>query len=103
MRVVEVFVARQAAVHRLSQCDRATGTVVPGTSETEFVESGHLSLLIVLRLELGWRDVPDRSQQSPQVEPIHPDQRGKLHRLKRAPRPLASNHLRLEEPDHRLG
>ena len=37
-------------------------TTTPRTSETEFVESGHLSLLIVLRLELCWWNVPERPQ-----------------------------------------
>ena len=41
-----------------------------GTSEPEFVKSGHLGLLIVLRLELGGRDVPDRSQPTITAAPL---------------------------------
>ena len=41
-----------------------------GTSEPEFVKSGHLGLLIVLRFELGGRDVPDRSQPTIAAAPL---------------------------------
>ena len=54
---------------------------MPGISETEFVEIGYFGLLIVLRFELGWRDVLDRSQHSPHVEPIHRDQRREVRAL----------------------
>ena len=37
------------------------------------------------------------------VEPVHPVERGEFHSLQRASRSLASNHLRLEEPNHGLG
>ena len=33
---------------------------------------GYRSLGIVLRFELGWRNVPERPQQSSRVEPVHP-------------------------------
>ena len=41
-----------------------------GTSEPEFVKSGHHGLLIVLRFELGGRDVPDRSQPTIAAAPL---------------------------------
>src|SRR5829696_1487771 len=68
-------------------------------SETAFVESGHRRLLIVLRLKLGRRHVPDWAEQPPHVEPVHPLQRRKLHGLETAPGPLSSDHLRLVERD----
>jgi hypothetical protein len=37
------------------------------------------------------------------IEPVHPLKRGEFHGLQVPPRSLASNHLRLVEPDHRFG
>ena len=37
------------------------------------------------------------------VEPIDPLERREFHRLQTSPRPAASNHLHLEQSNHRLG
>ena len=51
-------------------------------------------------LVLGRRNVADRFQKAVVVEPPNPFQRRELYVLEGAPRPLAPNHLRLEEADH---
>ncbi len=58
-----------------------------------------LKLRIVGSLRLGWRDVADRLEQTPMVEPIDPFECGELNRLERAPRTPPMDHLGLEQPD----
>ena len=52
---------------------------------------------------LGRWHIPNRLEEPLGIEPIDPFERCKLHVLQRAPRAAAPNHLRLEEPDDRLG
>lgn len=66
-------------------------------------ESGDGALLIVARLVLGRRDVPNRFEQPSMIEPVHPRERRALDRVERAPRPFAANDLGLEEPDDGFG
>ena len=77
-------------------------TFYPSSSETGFIESGHRSLLIVLRFELRRWHVSNRPQQPPHIEPIHPLQCGELHGLERPPWATSSNHLRLVDRDFRF-
>ena len=56
-----------------------------------------------MRFEFRRRHVADGLEQPAVVEPIHPRQRLEFHPLQMLPRTLPSNHLRLEEPNHRLG
>src|SRR5512133_3779867 len=58
---------------------------------------------MIRRLELGRRDVADRSEQTAMVEPVHPLERRVLDRVDVSPGPPAPDHLRLVETDHRLG
>jgi hypothetical protein len=54
---------------------------------------------IVSLFDLRRRDVADRLEQAPIVEPIDPLQGGELDRLDVAPRAATSNDLRLVETD----
>src|SRR3954453_19654940 len=55
--------------------------------------------LIVARLRLGGRDVADRLEEAPGVEPVHPFEGGELDRFEWSPGPAAPDDLRLEQPD----
>ena len=95
-------------------CDRfnqgrlrdAIGTA-PGIPETVLCESrGHgrvFCLAIVRRFGLGRRPVPDRLEDATVIEPVHPIERGELHRLQASPRAAGSNHLGLVQPGDGLG
>ncbi len=58
---------------------------MPVNSEAELIASGHRSLLIILRFKLRGRYLPDRAEQPPHVEPIHPVQRRILRRAWASP------------------
>ena len=60
-------------------------------------------MTMVVGLELGRRDVAQWLHQSVVVEPSHPFQRRKLHRLLGLPRPAPVDHLGLVEPVDGLG
>ena len=62
-----------------------------------------LKLGIVGGFRLGGRDIADRLEQAPVVEPVHPFESGELDRLKAAPRSTPMDHLGLEQPVDRLG
>ena len=47
----------------------------------------------------GRRDITDRFEQSPVVEPVNPFQGGELHVVDVFPRPPSANHFGLVEPD----
>ena len=55
-------------------------------AESELCESGHCGLRIVARFVLGRRDVPDRFEQAPGVEPIDPLERREFYGLQTPPR-----------------
>jgi len=61
------------------------------------------SLRMVLRFILGRRQVAERFEQPPRVEPIDPGERREFHGLEVAPGAPPLNQLRLEEADHRFG
>ena len=54
---------------------------------------GLLDLRIVTRFGLGRRNISDRLQQSPVVEPVDPFQRGELNLFNVSPRSPAPDHL----------
>ena len=58
---------------------------------------------IVARLSFGGRDIADRLEEAPMVEPVDPFQGGKLDRLDAAPGTAPSDHLSFEQADDRLG
>ena len=58
---------------------------------------------IVARLGFGGRDIADRLEEAPMVEPVDPFQGGKLDRLEAAPGTAPADHLGLEQADNRLG
>ena len=60
---------------------------------------------IIARLGFGRREVSDRLQQPPVVEPVDPFPRRELDRLEAAPRPAAVDELleRCEKPEDLLG
>lgn len=60
------------------------------------------TLPMVRQLELDGRNVADRSEQSPVVEPIYPLQCRVFDRIGASPRSPSMNDLRLEQPDDRL-
>lgn len=63
----------------------------------------HLRLgAVVTRFEFSRRQVAERLEHAPRVEPIDPGQRREFHGVESAPGTQSSNHLRLEEPNHRL-
>ena len=60
-------------------------------------------LRIVARLGFGRRDVSDRLEAAPVVEPVDPFEGCELDGLKTAPGSSAADHFRLEEADDALG
>ena len=72
--------------------------IVPGISESGLCESGHLGLLIVTRFVLHRRHVPDRFEQAPRVEPVHPLQRRELHEFETPPSAKSVGAARLVQP-----
>lgn len=60
-------------------------------------------LVMVARFGFGGRNVADRLEQSPVVEPAHPFEGGELHGLEAPPWAAAVDHLGLEQADHRFG
>ena len=58
---------------------------------------------IVARLGFGGRDIADRLEEAPMVEPVDPLQGSELHRLGMAPGTAPADHLSLEQADNRLG
>ena len=77
--------------------------------EAVWLESRHsgefLGLRIVARLGFGRREVSDRLEQPPVVEPVDPFEGCELDRLKAAPRPAAVDELLegYEKPENLLG
>ena len=80
---------------------------VPGIPETVLVESGldeaGLLPLMIHLLELGWRDISNRFQQSFVVVPGDPIQCGELDIVEPFPRSLLSNDFCFVQADDRLG
>ena len=64
--------------------------------------AGAGDLGIVARLGFGGRNVADGLEQAAMVEPVDPFEGSELDRLGMTPGPAATDHLGLEEPDHRL-
>ena len=62
-----------------------------------------LALAMAGRFGLCRRSVPDDLEKPSVVEPVDPLERCELHRLQTSPGPSRANHLRLVQPDHRLG
>ena len=67
----------------------------PGFPENSLLGSdhhgeSHLRLIVPL-LTLHRRHVTDRLEESPMVEPVHPFERGELHRLRMTPRAPATD------------
>src|SRR5690625_2350527 len=59
-------------------------------------------LLVIVGFGFRWRDIPDRLQQTPMVEPVYPGQRGQLQCLKALPG-LSVDELSFVEAVDRLG
>jgi hypothetical protein len=75
---------------------------VPGSRESEFIESCDGGLLIVARLVLCRRHVADRTTQPLMIEPLHTGQRREFDVVEVREVPCDES-LRFEQPDHRLG
>jgi hypothetical protein len=60
-------------------------------------------LMIIRQLELCRRDIADRREQPPVVEPVHPFERRVFDRILIPLGATLANDLGLEEPDDRLG
>jgi hypothetical protein len=60
-------------------------------------------LVMVASLVLGRRHVANRLEQAPRVEPIAAVERREFEGVEVAPRPCATNDLRLEESNRRFG
>jgi hypothetical protein len=58
---------------------------------------------MVARLGFGGRDIADRLEQAPMVEPVAPFEGSELHRLGMAPGTASADHRGLEQADNRLG
>lgn len=58
---------------------------------------------MVLGFRLCGCSIADWPEKPAMIEPVHPLERGELHRLKPAPGPASANDLGLVEPDHGLG
>ena len=65
--------------------------------------SGFLKLGVVALLGFSGRDVADRLEEAPRVEPVHPFEGGELDGLQRPPRTAAADDFGLEQADDGFG
>jgi hypothetical protein len=101
--------AKSAATVRASwlvQCAEGVRRVMnrPGFTEAWLLESGGVAgcLPSVGGLELRWREVADRFQQAPMVEPVNQFQGGVLDLVDALPRATPADQLGLVQPDDGL-